>query len=189
MSKPGSLLILQQRLERSASLFSHGAEANDSSRNLLETGELCISIVSDWILEAANFTSVNAPPRTSEWELSGLHEAVSDVVKAGYVGEAAVSMECKLHSTQTIFSKTVVDGNRKPVQSATLVLVEAMMFHVREDAIDVKLETVDLKVLRPVWRGGGILYGTCFDGWETQRPDPFRVLRETEKVKDILGPL
>ncbi|KUJ16067.1 flavo protein-like protein oxygenase [Mollisia scopiformis] len=169
------------------SLAFHGAEANDSLRNLLETGECCISIVSDWFLEAANFTSVNSPPKISEWELSGLHPKASDIVKVSYVGEAAVSMECQLHSTQTIWSKTVVDDDGKPIRTATLVLVEAVMFHVREDAIDEKRETVDTKVLRPVWRGGGIMYGTCFDGWETPRPDAFRVLRGTQRVLEILA--
>jgi len=168
------------------SLAFHGEEANDTLRNLLETEELCISIVSDWFLEAANFTSVNTPPTISEWELAGLHPRPSEKVKASYVGESAFSMECKLQSIQTIFSKTLVDGQGKPVRSATLALVEAVMFHVREDVVDEKRETVDIKVLRPVWRGGGITYGTCFEGWETLRPEPFRVLRQTERVQKIL---
>lgn len=168
------------------SIAFHGEEATDSLRNLLETEECCISIVSDFFLEAANFTSVNAPPKTSEWVLSGLSPQASKLVKAPWVGEAVFIIECKLHSIQTIHSKTVVDEHGKPVRSATLALVEAVMFHVREDAIDEKRETVDIKVLRPVWRGGGITYGSCFGGWETPRPNPFRILRETNKIKQLL---
>jgi flavin reductase (DIM6/NTAB) family NADH-FMN oxidoreductase RutF len=169
------------------SLAFHGEEANDSLRNLLETKELCISIVSDWFLEAANFTSVNAPPRISEWQLSGLTAKKSRVVKPSFVGEAAFSIECKLHSIHTIYSKTVVDTDGNAVRSATLALVEAVMFHVREDAIDEKRETVDIKILRPVWRGGGITYGSCFGGWETPRPEPFRRLRESKTIRDLLN--
>ena len=36
-----------------------GKEENYSLRNVLETGGMCISIISDWFFEAANFTSVN----------------------------------------------------------------------------------------------------------------------------------
>jgi flavin reductase (DIM6/NTAB) family NADH-FMN oxidoreductase RutF len=168
------------------SLAFHGEEANDSLRNLLETKELCISIVSEWFLEAANFTSINTPPEISEWELSGLSARRSKIVRPLYVNEAAVSIECKLHSFQTIYSKTLVDSEGNPRRSATLALLEAVMFHVTEDAIDSKRETVDISVLRPVWRGGGITYGSCFRGWETPRPEAFRVLKDTKRVKDLL---
>jgi flavin reductase (DIM6/NTAB) family NADH-FMN oxidoreductase RutF len=163
-----------------------GKEANDSLTNLLETGELCISIVSDWFLEAANFTSVNTPPHLSEWPLAGLHPLKSSKVRPPHVAESAFSMECKLHSVTPLFSKTKVNNDGTPERANTLVLVEAVLFHAREDAIDRKRETVDIKVLRPVWRGGGITYGTCFGGWETPRPDSFRALREIQPIKDIL---
>jgi flavin reductase (DIM6/NTAB) family NADH-FMN oxidoreductase RutF len=171
------------------SLSFHGEEANDSLRNLLDTGECCISTISDWFLEAANFTSVNTPPQISEWPLSGLHPLKSSKVQAPHVAESAFSIECKLHTTVPIFSKAVVKDDGSPVRTATHVLVEAVMFHVRGDAVDEAKETVDIKVLRPVWRGGGITYGSCFSGWETPRPDSFRILRETQAVKDILGGL
>jgi flavin reductase (DIM6/NTAB) family NADH-FMN oxidoreductase RutF len=163
-----------------------GKDANDSLTNLLETEEMCISIVSDWFLEAANFTSVNTPPHLSEWPLAGLHPLKSSKVRPPHVAESAFSMECKLYSVTPLFSKSKVNEDGTPERANTLVLVEAVMFHAREDAIDQKRETVDLKVLRPVWRGGGITYGTCFGGWETPRPDSFRALRETQPIKSIL---
>ena len=163
-----------------------GAEDNDSLRNVKETGELCISIISDWFLEAANFTSVNTPPQLSEWPLAGLHPLESRKVRPPHVAESAFSMECRLHSMMELYSKDKVKKDGSKQRACTLVLVEAVMFHAREDAIDKKHETVDIKVLRPVWRGGGITYGSCFGGWETPRPDPFRELRETQPIKDIL---
>jgi hypothetical protein len=79
-----------------------------------------------------------------------------------------------------------VDGKGEKRRTAMHVLVEAVMFHVREDAIDDKRETVDIKVLRPVGMGQPITYGSCFEGWQTPRPGPFRELRGTEAVRDIL---
>jgi flavin reductase (DIM6/NTAB) family NADH-FMN oxidoreductase RutF len=163
-----------------------GKDANDSLNNTLATGEMCISIVSDWFLEAANFTSVNTPPQMSEWPFAGLHPIKSRIVKPPYAAESAFSMECKLHSSIPILSKTDVGEDGLPVRTATLVLVEAVMYHVREDVIDKKLETIDIEKLRPVWRGGGITYGACFDGWETPRPEAFSKLLETTRVQGIV---
>ena len=169
------------------SLSFHGEHPNDSLRNVLDNGELCISIVSDWFLEAANFTSVNSPPHISEWALSGLHPLPSKLVKPPHVGESAFSIECKVHTVIPVYSKTTKVGEERGMRTATLVLVEAVMFHAREDALDTKKEMVDIKVLRPVWRGGGITYGSCFDGFETPRPEAFRNLRDEQVIKEILG--
>jgi flavin reductase (DIM6/NTAB) family NADH-FMN oxidoreductase RutF len=168
------------------SISFHGELPTDSLRNLLETEECCISIVSDWFLDATNMSSVNTPPNISEWPLSGLQVSKSDVARPGCVAESAFSMECKLHGIVPIFSKNEVDGKGENRRTAMHVLVEGVMFHVREDSIDEKRDTVDIKVLRHVWRGGGITYGSCFEGWETPRPGPFREVREAEAVRDIL---
>lgn len=163
-----------------------GREKNDSLRNLEETGECCISMISDWFLEAANFTSVNTARCVSEWPLSGLHPVESEIVRPPYVAESAFSMECKVHSSHPIFSKTEVDGEDKPVRTATMVLVEAVMWHVWEGIVDEKLETVDVIKLRAVWRGGGITYGSAHGVWETRRPEAMRKLMEMERVKGIM---
>lgn len=166
-----------------------GKDANDSLTNVLATGEMCISIISDWYLEAANFTSVNTAPLVSEWPLAGLHPVKSQKVKPPHCAESAFSMECKLHSSIPILSKTDIGEDGKAIRTATLVLVEAVMYHVRDDAIDEKLETVDIAKLRPVWRGGGITYGSCFGGWDTPRPEAFAKLLETDRVQDIMKSL
>ncbi|OCT44046.1 hypothetical protein CLCR_00119 [Cladophialophora carrionii] len=165
-----------------------GEDPCDSLRNVLDTGELCISVISDWYLEAANFTSVNTAPLVSEWPLAGLHPAPSQRVKPPHVTEAAFSVECKLHSAVPIMSKTRTNvGDGSPVRTATLVLVEAVMYHVREDVVDERQQTINISKLRPVWRGGGITYGVCLDGWETPRPAAMKQLLQTARVQDILA--
>jgi flavin reductase (DIM6/NTAB) family NADH-FMN oxidoreductase RutF len=88
------------------SISFHGELPTDSLRNLLETEECCISIVSDWFLDAMNMSSVNTPPNISEWPLSGLQVSKSDVVRLGFGVESAFSMECKLHSIVPISPRT-----------------------------------------------------------------------------------
>lgn len=163
-----------------------GRDANDSLTNVLQTGECCISLVGDWFLEAANFASVNTPPHVSEWPFCGLHPVPATMVKPPHVGESAFSIECRVHSTIPIYSQKERGEDGGKVRTATMVLFQAVMYHVREDAIDERKETVDISKLRPVWRGGGITYGSCFGGWETERPKAFRLLAQRDDVKGIL---
>jgi len=164
----------------SLSLIGVG-DLSDTARNILETGECSISIISDWFIEAANYTSTNTPPSLSEWPLSGLTPRKSDVIEPTYVGESAFSIECKLHSSQEIKSP------RTGLRSALLVIVEAVRFHVREDALAEDKCSVDLAKLRPIWRAGGISYGCAREGFELPRPEAWRLAREREDVKPFIG--
>ena len=157
-----------------------GEQPNDSLRNVMDTRECCISIISDSFIEAANATSINTPPQISEWGLSGLHPKTGKIVKAPYAEEAVFSIELKYHSHQDIIGKA-------NVRTATMILLEAVMFHVREDSIDSKRATVDISKLRPVWRGGGITYGTAFQGFELPRPVAFRQVVDTKEVKELVA--
>jgi flavin reductase (DIM6/NTAB) family NADH-FMN oxidoreductase RutF len=158
-----------------------GDEPNDTLRNILDTKECTLNLVSDWFVEAANLSSINTPPHISEWPLTGLHAFSSLEVKPATVAESACSVECRLHSYQDIL-------NREGLRTATLVLIEAVVWHLREDIIakDPLRATADLALLRPIWRGGGITYGTCFQGFELPRPATWRRIREDNNVAAIM---
>ncbi|KAI5465442.1 hypothetical protein BGZ63DRAFT_348156 [Mariannaea sp. PMI_226] len=139
--------------------------AKDTLRNIIETKECVINIISEQFLEAANSTSVNAPYGVSEWEVSGL-TPVEDchTVKCARVREAIVSIEAKLHNFQEFDSKA------NPGQkSGTLLVLEGTQFWVREDAINEEKNIVDPNVLRPISRLGGITYGRLTDLVELPR--------------------
>jgi flavin reductase (DIM6/NTAB) family NADH-FMN oxidoreductase RutF len=163
------------------SLSFTGREPNDTLKNILATKELCISLTSDWIIEAANFTSVNTPSHISEWELSGLTPVAGEAVRPPYVAESPYSVECRLHSHQDIYSKVTPE-----VRTCTLVIVEVVRFHIWEDALGPDLATADPKLLRPVFRAGGIIYGSCWDAFELPRPDAFRNIRKDDAVEKIV---
>lgn len=152
----------------------------DTLKNILDTGEMCVNIMSDWFIEAANYSSSNTPPEISEWTLSGLTQAETRKVKPARVAESVVSMEAKLHSTQ-VFS------NAEGVKTACLVVAEVVQFHAWKDALDSGKTTVDVSMLRPIWRGGGILYGCITDGFELPRPEAFRLARQRPDIKKFLG--
>lgn len=157
-----------------------GEQPNDSLRNLLETKEACIGIISDSFIEAANATSINTPSHLSEWPLSGLHPLPAKLVKPYYAAESAFSIELKYHSHQDIISP------KSDKRTATMVLLQAVLFHVWQDALSEDKATVDIATLRPIFRAGGITYGTCYEGFELPRPEAYRKVREDRSVQKLV---
>jgi flavin reductase (DIM6/NTAB) family NADH-FMN oxidoreductase RutF len=112
--------------------------ARDSLKNLIESGECVINIVSEHFIEAANATSINSPYGESEWSLSGLTPAESKTVKVSRVKEAIFSIEAKLDFTKEYESKST-PGKK----SGVLAIVEGTQFWVREDAINADRSLID----------------------------------------------
>lgn len=142
------------------------SNAKDTLRNLAETKECSINIISEHYVEAANATSINAPYGTSEWSLTGLTPAPCTEIKPSRVKEAVFSIEGKLVSTQE-FESRQTPGKKTGV----LAIVEGVRFWVREDAINEERNLIDPGILRPMSRLGGIMYGRTVEGCEIPRPD------------------
>jgi flavin reductase (DIM6/NTAB) family NADH-FMN oxidoreductase RutF len=113
-------------------------KAKDSLRNLLDTRECTINIISEHYIEAANATSVNAPHGVSEWALTGLTPADCKDVKCSRVKEAVFSVEGRLMSTQEFESKAT-PGKKTGV----LAIIEGVRFWAREDAINDDRNLID----------------------------------------------
>jgi flavin reductase (DIM6/NTAB) family NADH-FMN oxidoreductase RutF len=116
----------------------------DAWRNLKETGECVTNVVSESMMPALNATSVDAPYGVSEWAISGLHQAPSTTVKPARVKEFVFSIEGRLTDLKEF------EHHAKPGELASLAVIEATRFWVREDAINDDLSQIDLSVLRPV---------------------------------------
>ncbi|KAL1839733.1 hypothetical protein VTJ49DRAFT_1199 [Mycothermus thermophilus] len=141
--------------------------AKDSLRNLRESGECVINVVSEGFVEAANATSVNAPYGVSEWDVSGLTPVYDcETVGCARVREAVFAVEGKLESLKEFESRA------NPGRIATtLAVIEGTRFWAREDAVNEERTMIDPKVLRPISRLGGITYGRVTEGLELPRPD------------------
>ncbi|KAF3174546.1 hypothetical protein TWF225_004070 [Orbilia oligospora] len=162
--------------------FSSSMESKkDTLQNILDTGELVINVISEWFLEAANYTSINAPPGVSEFDLSGLTPAPSSKVKPPHVAESAFSIEAKLVSHHPWVSPAT--GKTTGVT----IFAQGLNFHVREDmwAEGNEGSIVDIGKLKPISRLGGIMYGRTTAGAELPRPD-FAKEAEKEDVKALL---
>jgi flavin reductase (DIM6/NTAB) family NADH-FMN oxidoreductase RutF len=150
-------------------------KAKDSLRNLMETKECVINIISEHYLEAANATSVNAPYGVSEWALTGLTPAPCTQVKASRVKEAVFSVEGKLMNTQEFESRA-----EKGKKTGVLAVIEGVRFWAREDAINEDRNLIDPNVLRPIARLGGITYTRVMEGIEIPRPDWEEMKKDAE---------
>lgn len=107
-----------------------GADAiprKDTLRNVEETGEFVVNIVSEAIAEAANLTAAEVAPDVDEFQLAGLTPLKSDVIRPPRVAESPAQMECKL--LQVIYTSHKAGGG-------VIVLGEVVRFHVREDLVD-----------------------------------------------------
>jgi flavin reductase (DIM6/NTAB) family NADH-FMN oxidoreductase RutF len=114
--------------------FAGGMDkAKDTLKNLLDTKEATVNIISEDFIEAANFTSINAPTGISEWAFSGLHPEKSKIVKPDRVKEAVFSIEAKLVDTVEWTSKNPETPGKK---TGVTAFVEGVNFWAREDAID-----------------------------------------------------
>jgi flavin reductase (DIM6/NTAB) family NADH-FMN oxidoreductase RutF len=148
--------------------FTHAAgQPKDTLRNLLESREAVINIISEHFVEAANSTSVNAPYGTSEWDVSGLTPDYScETVKCARVKEAVFSIEAKVDTVKEYDSRA--DPSRK---SSTIITFEGTRFWAREDALNEDKNLIDPEILRPMSRLGGITYGRVKEAVEITRPD------------------
>lgn len=123
-------------------ISSSRAQPKDSLRNLIETRECVINLVSEHMIEAANATSIDSPYGVSEWVVSGLTPVRdAQTVRCARVGEAVVSIEAKLDYVREYESR---DTPGKI--STTVVIVEGTRFWVREDAVNEERSLVDLSV-------------------------------------------
>ncbi|CAH2351468.1 hypothetical protein CLIB1423_03S06986 [[Candida] railenensis] len=139
--------------------------SKDTLRDILETGELTINIISEWFIEAASHTSIDAPYGVSEWDLSGLTKSPSSKVNPPFVAESAFSIEAKLAGKHVVYKK-----NDPTAVSNTILIVEGINFHIREDVINDERNIVDTSVLKPMSRLGGISYGRTIQSFECLRP-------------------
>ena len=103
------------------------AQRKDSLRNVEETGEFVVNVVSEAISAKANTTASEVPPDVDEFELAGFTPQASETVRPPRVAESPAQMECRL--LQVIYTSHAPGGG-------VIVLGEIVRFHVREDLVD-----------------------------------------------------
>jgi flavin reductase (DIM6/NTAB) family NADH-FMN oxidoreductase RutF len=125
------------------SIAARSGDPKDTLRNIQDTEEFVINMVSESMAERMVQSSGDWPEDVSEFTVTGLTELPSDLVRAPRVGESPLSMECRLHR--------IVD-----LGASRFVVGEMLRAHVKDEVLtDGK---VDVEKLRPVARLGGDEY-------------------------------
>jgi flavin reductase (DIM6/NTAB) family NADH-FMN oxidoreductase RutF len=143
-----------------------GAEAGDPTgkpkdtlRNIRETKEFVINVVTNELAEAMNLTSGDYDSAINEFEVAKLASAPSKLVRPRRVAESPVSFECKLHQ--------ILDFNPGP-EGGSLVIGEIVSIHV--DDRHLKEGRLDRNSLDLIGRMGGIQYTRTTQRFEMARP-------------------
>lgn len=138
----------------------------DTRRNLLETGECVISVVSEHMIEGVNAASLDVPYGTSEWGMSGFKPVKSSTVRPERVADAVFSVEGKLLEMKELSYHGEAESGKA---TGALAIIEGTRLWVRKDAINEAGDDVDLSVMRPLVALGGISYGRVSETFELPR--------------------
>ena len=137
---------------------AHG-EAKDTLRNIRETKEFVINVVTYELAEAMNQTSGEYDASINEFELAQIAPAPSQVVKVPRVAASPVSFECRLYQ--------ILDFATSP-ESGSLVIGQIVSIHV--DDSHMKQGKLDRNSLDLIGRMGGIQYTRTTQRFEMVRP-------------------
>jgi flavin reductase (DIM6/NTAB) family NADH-FMN oxidoreductase RutF len=153
------LLAFAPGLRPSKHSGSARGEAKDTLRNIRDTGEFVINVVTYELAEAMNQTSGEYDASVNEFELAQIASAPSQIVKAPSVAKSPVGFECKLHQ--------ILDFSTSP-QSGSLVIGQIVSIHV--DDSHLRQGKLDRNSLDLIGRMGGIQYTRTTQRFEMVRP-------------------
>jgi flavin reductase (DIM6/NTAB) family NADH-FMN oxidoreductase RutF len=153
------LLAFAPGLRPSRLAGAREGEAKDTLRNIRQTREFVVNIVTYELREAMNLTSGEYDPSLNEFELAKITPAASQVVCPPRVAESPVSFECKLHH--------ILDFSPAPT-SSSLVIGQIVAMNV--DDAHWKEGRLDRNSLDLIGRMGGLQYTRTTERFEMVRP-------------------
>ncbi len=131
----------------------------DTGRNIRETGEFVVNMVSHSIAEKMNIASADFPPNVSEIVEADLRTIPSELVTPPRLAESPVQMECKLYK--------LIEIGEGPND---LILGEVLRWHIHQDVKIDERYHIDPSSLDIIGRLGGPQYCTTKDVFEMMRP-------------------
>ena len=153
------LLAFAPGLRRPRQAEARDGEAKDTLRNVRETQEFVVNIVTYELREAMNLTSGDYDASVNEFELAKVTPEPSKLVRPPRVAASPVSLECKLHR--------IIDFSLAPT-SSSLVIGQIVSIHMSDEYL--KDGRLDRNSLDLIGRMGGIQYARTTQRFEMVRP-------------------
>jgi flavin reductase (DIM6/NTAB) family NADH-FMN oxidoreductase RutF len=134
-------------------------EPKDTLRNIRETKEFVVNVVTYELLQPMNVTSGEFDSTVNEFELVKITPLPSRLVRPARVAESPVSFECRLYK--------ILDFSPAPT-SSSLVIGEIVSIHM--DDAHLRNGRLDRNSLDLIGRMGGIQYTRTTERIELARP-------------------
>ena len=139
------------------SIAQQGKGKKGTLRNIEESGEFVVNVVDEGLKEGMNLAAGSYPPGTNKFEISKLTPMPSVRVKPPRIGEAPVSMECRL--VQVVSLPDTLDK---------LVIGRVEYIHLKEELW--KEGSIDPGRLRAIGRLGQSNYSYTREIFSLNRP-------------------
>jgi flavin reductase (DIM6/NTAB) family NADH-FMN oxidoreductase RutF len=114
----------------------------DTARNIRQTREFVVNMVSEELVEAMNICAVDFPSEISEIEAARLETAPSSQIGTPRLAQTPAALECREHATLHI------GGNR-------LIIGEVVALYIPDEFVDAEKNYVQSAALKLVGRMGG----------------------------------
>ena len=142
-----------------------GNTSKDSLRNVLETKEFVVNVVSAALGDAMNISSGSFPYGTNEFDKAGLEMAECETVSVPRVKAAPAALECCLWQAIELPS---LDNRPDDGRSSTMVIGTITGIHIADDVIVDGM--VDVAAYQPLARLGYMDYAQITELFAIQRP-------------------
>jgi flavin reductase (DIM6/NTAB) family NADH-FMN oxidoreductase RutF len=153
------LLVFAPAMRQSKQAGVTDGEAKDTLRNIRESKEFVVNVVTYELREAMNLTSGEYDASVNEFEIAKLRPEPSKIVRPPRVAESPVSFECVLHQ--------ILDFTTAPTGGS---LVIGRIVAIRIDEAHIKAGKLDRNSLDLIGRMGGIQYTRTTQRFEMVRP-------------------
>jgi len=145
-ARPPLLAFAPGMRQRTVDAQTH-PETKDTLRNVRDTGEFVVNVVTYELAEAMNLTSGEYDSSVNEFELAKLKTAASQIVKVPRVAQSPINFECKVYQILDFAS---------PPHGGSLVIGEIVLIHIDEKHM--KEGRLDPGTLDLIGRMGGTQY-------------------------------
>jgi flavin reductase (DIM6/NTAB) family NADH-FMN oxidoreductase RutF len=135
------------------------ADPKDTLRNIRETKEFVVNIVTYELAEAMTLTSGEYEPSVNEFKVAKLTTETSKIVRPPRVAESPVSFECRHYQ--------ILEFSPRPT-SGSLVIGEIVSIHISDTHM--KDGRLDRNSLDLIGRMGGMQYCRTTQRFEMARP-------------------
>lgn len=140
--------------------YKKDVEPKDTFKNIKATENFVINVATKPIADQLNLTSGKFEYGQNEFEIAGLNQRKSQVVKAPSVAESPINFECKLE-------KIVSLGDDSG--GADAVFGRVVHVHIEDNLID--NYRIDIDALQPIARLAGNWYAEIGNTFEIERPE------------------